>query len=148
MLLTEQIEKDYILAYKNRENEKVAVLRMVKAAIKNRQVELGKGLTDAQALEVLVREVKQRQESIRQFTHAGRHDLSRKEQDELEIVQSYLPSPLTSDEMKRIAAETIAELQVSRIKDMGLVMKTISRRYPGQMDGRELSAVVRDLLSS
>lgn len=148
MLLTERIEKDFVLAYKNKENEKVAVLRMIKAAFKNKQVELKKDLSDAEALDVLIREVKQRQESIRQFTQAGRDDLSLKEQNELEIVKSYLPSPLTPEEMKQIAAEVIAELDVADIKGMGLVMKTITQRYSGRTDGRELSSIVRELLSS
>ncbi len=148
MLLTERIEKDFILAYKNKEDEKVAVLRMIKAAFKNKQVELKKDLSDAEALDVLIREVKQRQESIRQFTQAGRDDLSLKEQNELEIIKSYLPSPLTPEEMKRIAAEVITELDVKDIKGMGLVMKTITQRYSGRTDGRELSAIVRELLTS
>ncbi len=148
MLLTERIEKDFILAYKNKESDKVAVLRMIKAALKNRQVELKSSLDDAQALEVLVREVKQRQESIRQFTQAGRDDLSLKEQNELSILKTYLPPPLMPEEMKRIAAEIITELGISDSKGMGMVMKTIAQRYPGRTDGRELSAVVRDILSS
>jgi uncharacterized protein len=148
MLLTERIEKDFILAYKNKETLKVAVLRMIKAALKNKQVELKKNLSDAEALDVLIREVKQRQESIRQFTQAGRDDLSLKEQNELEIIKSYLPSPLTPDEMRQIASEVITELGVSDAKGMGLVMKTITQRYSGRTDGRELSAIVRELLSS
>lgn len=148
MLLTERIEKDFILAYKNKETLKVAVLRMTKAALKNKQVELKKNLSDAEALDVLIREVKQRQESIRQFTQAGRDDLSLKEQNELEIIKSYLPSPLTPDEMRQIASEVITELGVSDARGMGLVMKTITQRYPGRTDGRELSAIVRELLSS
>jgi uncharacterized protein len=148
MLLTERIEKDFILAYKNKETLKVAVLRMIKAALKNKQVELKKNLSDAEALDVLIREVKQRQESIRQFTQAGRDDLSLKEQNELEIIKSYLPSPLTPDEMRQIASKVITELGVSDAKGMGLVMKTITQRYSGRTDGRELSAIVRELLSS
>ncbi len=148
MLLTERIEKDFILAYKNKENEKVAVLRLIKAALKNKQVELKKDLTDAEALEVFLREVKQRKESIRQFTQAGRNDLSQKEQNELEIIKPYLPSPLSPDQMRQIAAEVITELGVSDSKGMGLVMKTIAQRYSGRADGRELSAIVREMLST
>jgi len=148
MPLTERIEKDFILAYKNKETLKVAVLRMTKAALKNKQVELKKNLSDAEALDVLIREVKQRQESIRQFTQAGRNDLSLKEQNELEIIKSYLPSPLTPDEMRQIASGVITELGVSDAKGMGLVMKTITQRYSGRTDGRELSSIVRELLSS
>lgn len=148
MRLTERIEKDFILAYKSKETEKVAVLRMIKAAIKNKQVELKKDLSDAEALDILTREVKQRHESIRQFTEAGRDDLSLKEQNELDIINSYLPSPLTPDEMRRIASEVITELDVREIKQMGLVMKTIAKRYPGRTDGRELSVIVRKILLS
>ncbi len=148
MQLTERIEKDFILAYKKKESEKVAVLRMIKAALKNKQVELKKDLSDAEVLDVLIKEVKQRQESIRQFSQAGRHDLSLKEQNELEIIKSYLPSPLTTGEMRQIAAEVITELDVSDAKGMGLVMKAIAQRYPGRTDGRELSAIVREMLST
>lgn len=148
MLLTERIEKDFILAYKNKENEKVAVLRMIKAALKNKQVELRRELSDAEALDVLIREVKQRQESIRQFTQAGRDDLSMKEQNELEITKCYLPSPLTPDEIKHIAAQVITELDVRDMKGMGLVMKAITKKYSGRIDGRELSSIVREMLSS
>lgn len=148
MNLTERIEKDFILAYKNKETQKVAVLRLLKAALKNRQIELGTELTDAEAMDVLTREVKQRKESIRQYTQAGRHDLSESESLELGIIESYLPAALSSDQMKTIAAETIQELGVSDMSGMGRVMKAIAQKYPGQTDGRELSSIVRQLLSS
>ncbi|MFP4083892.1 MAG: GatB/YqeY domain-containing protein [Desulfonatronovibrio sp.] len=148
MLFTERIEKDFILAYKNKETEKVAVLRLLKAALKNKQVELRRDITDAEALDVLIKEIKQRQESIHQFTRAGREDLSLKEQKELEFIKPYLPSPLTLDEMKQIAAEIKDELDITDMKGMGLLMKTIAKRYPGRTDGRELSVIVRQLLSS
>ncbi|MCA1743525.1 MAG: GatB/YqeY domain-containing protein [Desulfonatronovibrio sp.] len=148
MLITERIEKDFILAYKNKESEKVAVLRLLKAAFKNKQVEQRKELSDAEALEVLIKEVKQRQESIRQYNEARRNDLSVKEQDELEIINAYLPKAFTVQEMESVAREVIQELEVTDMKGMGMVMKTISQKYPGQTDGRQLSTIVRQLLSS
>lgn len=148
MMITERIEKDFILAYKNKESEKVAVLRLLKAAFKNKQVELRKELSDAEALDVLIREVKQRQESIRQYNGAGRKDLSAREQDELEIINDYLPKAFTPQEMENAAKEVIQELGVVDMKGMGLVMKAISQKYPGQTDGRQLSAIVRQLLAS
>ncbi|RQD64645.1 MAG: GatB/YqeY domain-containing protein [Desulfonatronovibrio sp. MSAO_Bac4] len=148
MMITERIEKDFILAYKNKESEKVAVLRLLKAAFKNKQVELRKELSDAEALDVLIKEVKQRQESIRQYSEAGRNDLSGREQDELKIINAYLPRSFTSQEMESVAKEVIQELEIADIKGMGLVMKAISQKYPGQTDGRQLSTIVRQLLSS
>ncbi|RQD68107.1 GatB/YqeY domain-containing protein [Desulfonatronovibrio magnus] len=148
MLLAEKIEKDFITAYKSRQSDKVAVLRMLKTAIKNKHVELKRELTDAETAEVLIKQVKQRQESIRQYTQAGRDDLSLKEQSELDIINTYLPSALTPDEMRKVATETIQELGVKDMKGMGTVMKAITQKYPGQTDGRELSAIVKELLSS
>ncbi|MFW5730189.1 MAG: GatB/YqeY domain-containing protein [Desulfonatronovibrionaceae bacterium] len=147
MSLTERIEKDFILAYKNKETQKVAVLRMLKAALKNKQIELGTGLSDAEAMDVLIREVKQRKESVRQYTQAGRHDLSESESREIAIIESYLPAALSREEMKTIAAETIQELGVSDMSGMGRVMKAINHKFPGRVDGRELSSLVRELLS-
>ncbi|WP_028574161.1 GatB/YqeY domain-containing protein [Desulfonatronovibrio hydrogenovorans] len=147
MRITDQIEKDFILAYKNKENEKVAVLRLIKAAFKNRQVELKRELSDAEALDVLIREVKQRQESVRQYSQAGREDLSSKESAEIEMINAYLPAKLTTEEMKEVALETINRLQVRDLKGMGQVMKVIGQKYPGRTDGRELSVIVRGLLS-
>jgi uncharacterized protein YqeY len=148
MSLTARIESDFLAAYKAREELRVAVLRLVKAALKNRAVELMRPLTDDDAMDVLLKQVKQRQESIEVFGRAGRQDLLEKEQAELDILQTYLPSRLSPEELDAAVAETLAALGASGMKDLGRVMQALTAAFKGRVDGKELSALVRAKLGS
>lgn len=148
MSLSERIEKDYVTAFKAKKTDEVAVLRMLKAAVKNKQVDLRRELTDSEILDVLAKQVKQRQESIDQFRAAGRIDLAEIEEREHLILRTYLPTALSSTELEEAVALTIQTLGASGMKDMGRVMNAILGEHAGRVDGKELSALVRAKLSS
>ncbi|MDO9584264.1 MAG: GatB/YqeY domain-containing protein [Desulfomicrobium sp.] len=148
MSLSVRIEKDYVTAFKARKTDEVAVLRMLKAAVKNKQVELRRELADNEILDVVSKQVKQRQESIDQFRAAGRIDLAEIEEREHLILSAYLPTALSPAELEAAVASTIQTLGASDMKDMGKVMNAIMGEHAGRVDGKELSALVRAKLSS
>lgn len=148
MSLSERIEKDYVTAFKAKKTDEVAVLRMLKAAVKNKQVDLRRELTDNEILDVLAKQVKQRLESIDQFRAAGRIDLAEIEEREHLILRTYLPTALSSTELEEAVDLTIQTLGASGMKDMGKVMNAILGEHAGRVDGKELSALVRAKLSS
>ena len=148
MSLSERIEKDYVAAFKAKRTDEVAVLRMLKAAVKNKQVELRRELADNEILDVVAKQVKQRQESIDQFRAAGRIDLAEIEERELLILRTYLPTALSPAELEEAVTTTIQTLGASGMKEMGRVMNAILGEYAGRIDGKELSALVRAKLSS
>jgi uncharacterized protein YqeY len=148
MSLSARIEKDYVTAFKAKKTDEVAVLRMLKAAVKNKQVELRRELADNEILDVVAKQVKQRQESIDQFRAAGRIDLAEIEEREHLILSAYLPTPLSTAELEAAVAATIQTIGASGMKDMGKVMNAILGEHAGRVDGKELSALVRAKLSS
>ena len=145
--LSERIEKDYLQVYKARDEVRVAVLRLLKTAIKNSEVELMRPLTDDDVLDIIIRQVKQRAESIEQFRAAGRHDLADREALEEEILNTYLPAPLTSEELAALIDESMAALSICGLKDMGRLMRSLSSSTKGRVSGKELSRLVRERLS-
>ncbi|MDR0239530.1 MAG: GatB/YqeY domain-containing protein [Deltaproteobacteria bacterium] len=151
MHLSARIEQDYITAYKARDSLRLSVLRLVKTAAKNTLVELkrpGGGLSDAELCAVLVKQGKQRQDSIEQFRAASRHDLADKEEAELRILQEYLPKPLDPEELDAAISAAIAETGASSPKDMGRVMQKLTAEHAGRVDGKSLSDLVRAKLAS
>jgi len=148
MSLSERIEKDYVTAFKAKKTDEVAVLRMLKAAVKNKQVELRHELADNEILDVVAKQVKQRQESIDQFRAAGRIDLAEIEERELLILRAYLPTALSPAQLEEAVNATIQTLGASGMKDMGKVMNAILGEHAGRVDGKELSALVRAKLLS
>ena len=145
--LSERIEKDYLQAYKARDEVRVAVLRLLKTAIRNSEVELMRPLTDDDLLDLIIRQVKQRVESIEQFRAAGRHDLADREALEEKILNTYLPAPLTREELVALIDETIGALAICGLKDMGRLMRSLSSTTKGRISGKELSLLVRERLS-
>lgn len=148
MSLSARIEMDYVTAFKAKKTDEVAVLRMLKAAVKNKQVDLRRELTDGEILDVVAKQVKQRQESIDQFRAASRSDLAQIEERELLILRAYLPAALSAEELESAVVSTIQTLGASGMKDMGKVMNAILGEHAGRVDGKELSALVRAKLSS
>ncbi|GAB6059966.1 GatB/YqeY domain-containing protein [Desulfonatronum parangueonense] len=148
MSLLERIEGDYIVAYKKRDHDLTAVLRMLKAAVKNRQVELRRPLTDDEVLDLLLKQIKQRQESIDMYSKAGRTELAAKEALELELLRAYQPQPLSSDELCALVEAVTAEQGATSIKDMGRVIQAIMNTHKGRVDGKTVSELVRNRLSS
>ncbi len=144
MTLVEQIDKDLVAAMKAKEELKLSVLRMMKSALKNKQIELGKGLGDEQAFAVLRTLVKQRHDSVEQFRKGGRDDLADKEEAEIKIVEAYLPAAASDDEIDAAIRAAVAETGAAGPKDMGKVMKATMAKLAGKnADGKRVSEKVR-----
>ena len=151
MSLFETIEKDYVQAYKAKDAVRLTVLRLLKTAVKNRLVDLcrpGGTLDDAEMLDLIIKEGKQRQDSIEQYTSAGRQDLADKEAAELAVIQSYLPKPLTEEELTALIDATIAEVGATSPREMGKVISAIMATHKGRVDGKALSAAVKARLTA
>ncbi|HTZ17817.1 MAG TPA: GatB/YqeY domain-containing protein [Dissulfurispiraceae bacterium] len=133
-------------ALKSRDDIRVSVIRMIKASLKNREIEKMSSLTDDEILSVLSTLAKQRRESIEQFAAAGRTDLAEKETKELEIVQSYLPKQLSHQELDSIIRAAISESGASSLNDLGKVMKVLMPRVKGIADGKAVNQRVKELL--
>jgi uncharacterized protein YqeY len=126
---------------------RVSVVRLLTAMIKNREVDKRGPLTDPEVLQVISTSCKQRQEAIEQFRQGGREDLASKEAAELAILQSYLPKPLTTDELQGLVREAIREAQATSAKEMGKVMALLMPRVTGRADGKVVNTMVRETLS-
>ena len=148
MSLLKRFDDDLKVALKASESTKVSVLRMVKAAAKNRQIEKGRELTDYEILSVLSTMAKQRRESIEQFTKGGRMDLAQNEERELTILQSYMPQQLSNDEIDRMIRDAISESSAKGSRDMGKVMRVLMPRIKGVADGKYVNERVKELLES
>jgi uncharacterized protein YqeY len=151
MTLAERIERDYVDAYKTKNQQLLDTLRLLKTAVKNRQVELRRSLEppdDATMLDIIGQQAKQRQDSIEQFTAAGRADLAAREAAELAILQSYLPEPLSPEALDAAVSAAIQATGAKDMKGMGAVMQAVLSAHKGQVDGKRLSALVRARLTS
>jgi len=140
-----QIDQDLKEAMKAKQAERLAVIRMLKASLKNASIEKGGMdyvLDDASALAIVRKELKKRQDSIEGFEKGNRPDLAAKEKAEVEILQAYLPQPLTPDEINALVAAAIAEAGATSKAQMGAVMKVATERAAGRADGKALSAAV------
>ncbi len=150
MTLFEQINADYIAAYKAKETVRVSVLRMLKTSVKNRLVELrrpGGELSDEEMLDIVLKEGKQRRDSIAEYEKAGRSDLASREAEELAILEAYLPAAMSEEELAAAVEQAVAEAGASSPREMGKVMSLLMPRCKGRVDGRKLSQAVRDRLS-
>lgn len=148
MSLIDQIQKDLTAAMKEKDELRLSVLRMVKSALKNKEIEKMRPLENLEALQVLQTLVKQRQESIEQFTHGGRPDLAEKEAREIKIIQTYLPAAPTDAEITGAIEDAIAETGADSLKQMGAVIKAARAKLEGKtVDGKALSERVRQRLS-
>jgi len=147
MNLYENILVDLKNSIKVQDKEKLLVLRGLKTAIKNKQIELRQDLTDDQILIVISSEIKKRKEAIEKFSQGSRQDLVEKEEAEKKILSSYLPSQLSEEEIKEIVTQAIEEISASSPKDLGRVMKSVMPKMAGRADGREVNRIARELLS-
>lgn len=147
-MLDEQINKDYIQAMKSRDSLKSSTLNFLRAQIKNVRIEKRvETLEDNDIISVLKKQVKQRQDSIEQYNLGGRADLAEKETKEMEILKTYLPKELSTDEIMAVVQAVIKETGAASMKDMGNVMKTSLEKLGGKADNKALSEIVRKCLS-
>lgn len=151
MSLQAQIDNDIKQAMRERQMERLTVLRNLKSALKNAAIEAG-GLDvileDAAALQVVRKEAKKLQDAIAQYESGGRPELAAKEQSELEVVRGYLPQPLSEEEVRALVAACVAEVGATGRAQMGAVMKLATERAAGRVDGRVLSTAVGVALSN
>lgn len=147
MDLKTRLGEDFKQALRAGDKLRVSVIRLLMALIKNREVDKRGPLTDAEVLQAIVASCKQRQEAVEQYRNGGRQDLVDKESAELAILQSYLPAPLTSDELRAMVLEAIREVQATSLKEMGKVMGVLMPKVTGRADGRAVNTLVREALS-
>lgn len=149
MSLRDRFTEDLKQAMKNRDQLRTDVIRLIKAAILNKEIELKKDLDDAEMSRVMTTLVKQRRESIEHFQKGNRLDLANKEQMEIAIIEGYLPKALSAEEIAATVETVIRESGASGMKDMGAVMKGVMARLEGQtVDGKQVSDLVRSKLQS
>jgi uncharacterized protein YqeY len=149
MTLTEQVNADIATAMKAKDSARLSALRMMKAAIMNKEVEKGRTLDDAEVVQVVTSLVKQRRDSIEQFSKAGRTDLVNKETGEIAVLEAYLPPAASAAEIDDAIAAAIAETGAASAKDIGRVMKVVMPKLAGRAaDGRAVNEAVRRKLGA
>lgn len=146
MSVVERIQEDQKLALKAREKERLSTLRLLSSELKNRRIELGRDLSDDDAVEVLMRALKQRRESEDQFTRGGRLELAAREAAEAEVIRGYLPEPLADEELDGMIDAAIVEAGATSLKDMGAVMGRLMPMVKGRAEGSVVSARVKERL--
>lgn len=148
MSLSEQIQKDLVAAMRAKDELRLSVLRGMKAAIKHKEIEKIRTLDEQESLQILQTLVKQRKESIEQFTKGNRPELAEKETKELAILESYLPAGATADEMNAAIDAAVTETGANSVKQMGAVVKAAKAKLEGKnIDGKALSDLVRERLA-
>jgi hypothetical protein len=148
--VVERIDSDLKDAMRAKDATKLSVLRILKAALKNAAIEKSAGdqLSDSEAIQVICKQARQRQDSIESFEKGGRAELAAKEKEELSILNSYLPQAMSADELSKVVRETIAEVGATSKSQMGAVMKALQAKIAGRADGKMLSAEVQLQLGS
>lgn len=146
MSIPEQIQKDMTAAMKARDEARLSALRMVKTALKNREIEKMAPLDDNESLKVLSTLIKQRKESVEQFRKGGRNEMADKEEAEITLIESYMPKAASEEQVVAGVRAVIAEMGAPTMKDMGTVMKNVMARFQGagiRVDGKQVSDVVK-----
>jgi len=148
MTMVDRVQKDITTAMREKNELKLSVLRMVKSAFQLKSVEKMRPLEESESLQILQTLMKQRRESVEQFTKGGRNDLADKETKEIAIIESYLPAAPSNDDMEKAIAEAIQETGANSMKQMGAVVKAAKAKLEGKtVDGKLLSDLVREKLS-
>ncbi len=145
-MLLQQIDDDLKTAMKSGNTETLSVLRLLKSALKNKQIELGRDLDDSDVLPVIQKELKQRRESASEFSKGDRAELAARELAEAEVLSSYLPSQLTDDELSAIVDAVITRIGASSLGDMGKVISATVSKVEGRADGSRIAALVKSRL--
>lgn len=147
MTLKERIESDYKTAFKTGQREVVAVLRFLKAQVKNAEIARRKDFDDNEVLEVVIQDAKRHQDSIEQFTKGGRPDLANNEQAQLAVLKHYLPDQLSEAELRDIAQELITITGAKDAKDFGKVMGAMMEKVRGQANGKLVQKIITEELT-
>ncbi len=147
MSLLNELNQDMKQAMKDKNKQKLSVIRMLKASLQNEAIKQGRELNEEEELTVLVREMKQRKDSLQEFEKAGRDDLVAGLQDEIAVLTPYLPKQLTEEELQEIVAQTISETGAASKADMGKVMGALMPKVKGKADGGLVNRIVQQQLS-
>lgn len=147
MSLKEKIRKDMVSATKSRDLVALSTLRMLLASVKNREIELLEEADDAEVMKIIATSIKQRKESVEFYDKGGRKDLVEKETREIEVLEAYLPPQLNREDLVSLIEEIISEVGALGVRDIGKVMKDLMPRVTGRADGKEVSDLVREILS-
>ena len=145
--LKDQIKQDMIAAMKEKRSADLAIIRLVTSEIKQQEVDTRQDLEDAAVISLLEKMIKQRKASIEQYQAGGREDLAEKEAVEIELIRTYLPEPMSQDEVDALIKATIEELGASSMQDMGKVIGQLKSKLQGRADMAEVSAAVKSLLA-
>jgi len=146
MNLNERLNEDMKQAMKDKDKFRLSVIRMLRSSIKNVEIDQRRTLEDSEVLDILQREVKQRKDSLQEFSKAGRDDLVESVQAEIAIISEYLPKQLTEEEIKAVVQQTIQEVGASSKADMGKVMGALMPKVKGRADGRLVNQIVQQFL--
>ena len=147
MTLEERLLNEMKEAMKSGDKLRLSTIRMIRSAVKNREIEVRKTLDDEDIFKVIQGMVRKGEESVEQFQTGGRMDLVEKEKKEIEILKSYLPQPLSQEEVLKMIDEAIQETQASSLKDLGKVMKAVMPKLGGKADGKLINQWVKERLS-
>lgn len=147
MNLKEQIFEDMKSTLKAGEKERLGVLRLALAAIKNAEIDKRKELTDDELIQVLAKEAKKWEEAAEEYEKAGQAEKAAKEKRDAAVLKAYLPEQLSDDELKKLVQEAIAEVGATNPSDMGKVMQVVMPKVRGRADGKKVNELVRQLLS-
>jgi len=145
--MLKQLTEDMKAAMKAKDKARLGCIRLMRAAIKDKEIELGHGLDEAEAIAVLSKLVKQRNDAATQYADAGRTDLQEKELAEVEIIQTYLPEPLSDDELVAMVNQAISDTGASSMRDMGKVMGIVKAKAEGKADMGKISVLVKTQLA-
>ncbi|HKD83333.1 MAG TPA: GatB/YqeY domain-containing protein [Terriglobales bacterium] len=147
MTLTERVQKDMVDAMRNKEELRLSTLRMMKAALQNKRIEKRADLDEKEELQVFTTMIKQRKDSVEQFTKGNRLELAKKESDEIAIIEGYMPKAGGEEEIVATVRAVIAEMGSPTMKDMGVVMKNVKAKFgDARVDGKLLSEAVKKQL--
>lgn len=146
-MLKDRIYQDIVAAMKAKDKDKLSVLRMLKGSLQLENINKGKELTDDVVIDVISREIKQRKESIAEFTKGGREDLANETAKEIEILKAYLPEQLSEEEIEKIIDQVFASVAPTSAKDMGKVMKEVTPLVKGKADMSRVSALIKERLN-
>ncbi|MGI6475347.1 MAG: GatB/YqeY domain-containing protein [Thermoactinomyces vulgaris] len=146
MSLTNQLDQEMKMALKNKDKQKLSTIRMLKSAIKKEEIDKKRPLNDDEIISVIMREVKQRKDSLAEYKAAGRDDLAEKEQAEIDILSAYLPEQMSEEELKALVQQVIEEVGAGSKADMGKVMSAIMPKVKGRAEGRLVNRMVQEAL--
>ena len=147
MNISTRLNDEMVIAAKAKDKIRLSAIRMLKTALHNKEIDLMRSLNESETLQIISAMVKQRKDSIEQFTKGGRTDLVEKEEAELKVVQGFMPAQMSDDEVVSIIQKAIAEAGAVSVKDMGKVMKVLMPQLTGKADGKMVGEKVKVLLS-